>query len=286
MSEVVFTFPGKLGDALHQFPVAYHWAKQQSKKADLWLDKKTCGPLVPLFASQPWVGEVKLMEGVESYNCGGQPFHMNLPTSAFEGHKVYHLGLRAFPARQLTLECLQVSKVPVKVSVEDLANEPSLVVPVPAKYNRLMLHGQACYAHTKNSPTFWKFLAGIRGELERMFDEIVFVGVDRDREVGLRTYPNWHAYDDIGDFAKLAGYIAASRAMIACGSAPVVLAGLLKVPSIRVHDKIANDAPKVIWNNLSPSSINDTEIELRKSWPTFRDKWLVQKSVDAEPATT
>ena len=74
--------------------------------------------------------------------------------------------------------------------------------------------------------------------------------------------------------------------MIGCGSAPIVLAGLLKIPSVRVHDKIASDAPKVIWNNLAPNSINDTEIELRKSWPTFRDRWLAEKSVDAETATT
>lgn len=275
----VFTCPGKMGDALHQTPIAYHWAKQHQAKATFWLDEKTCKPLVPLLEAQPWVESVELKGGVESYHCGGQPFHMNLPTSAFDGHTIYHLGLRGFPARQLTLECLQVSKVPVEVTPDVLATEPSLHAPVLEKKNRLVLHGQPVYAHTRSVPTFWKFLAGIRGELESMFDEIVWVGNERDLEVGKRTYPEWGTFEDEGDFLELARYINGSRCMIGCGSAPIVLPGLLKVPAIRVHDPIANDAPKVIWSNLSHNNINDTEIGLRKEWPLFKAQFLQPQEV-------
>jgi hypothetical protein len=282
----VMTFPGKLGDALHQWPIAYHWAKQSGKSFECWMDEKTCKPLVPLFSAQPNVSAVKLMGGVEHWNCGGQPFHMNLPTSAFEGHVIYHLGLRGFPVRQLTLECLQSARVPVEVTPDTLASEPSIVVPETQQANRVVLHGQAVYAHTRNTPTFWKFLSGIRSELETMFDEIVFVGTEQDREVGLRTYPEWLQFDDQGDFLKLAGHIAGARAMIAVGSSPVVLAGLLKVPAIRVHDPIGENLPKVIWANLGESQLNETEIGLRRAWPKWRDRWLLSLPVDTEQAVS
>ena len=307
---VVFTCPGKMGDALHQLPVVYHWAKASGERAEMWLDKKTCAPLVPLYKAQPWVVKVELLDGVESYNCGGQPFHMNLPTSAFEGHTIYHLGLRSFPVRQLTLECLKVSKVPVEVDPDTLASEVCLVtlpkdcvdiqidpiygptsklgIDVKDLYarpgrvitvdgpRRLILHGQAVYAHTNNSPSFWKFIAGVRAELESLFDEIVFVGSERDLEVGARTYPDWKTFDDGGDFLKLASFIAASKAMIGCGSAPIVLAGLLKVPAIRVHDPIGDNAPKVIWSNMAHNNINCRETELRRTWPHFRNNHLAE----------
>lgn len=308
---VVFTAPGKCGDALHQFPVVHHWAKQSGEQCEIWMDEKTCKPLVPLFEAQPGVSAVKLMGGVENYGCGGQPFHMNLPTSAFEGHTIYHLGLRSFPVRQLTLECLKVSKVPVEVDPDTLAKEPCLTVeprdsvdllvdpiysPVSASRElaakdlyarpgrfiavsgprRLVLHGQSVYAHTNNSPSFWKFIAGVRKELESLFDEIVFVGSERDLEVGARTYPDWKTFDDGGDFLKLASFIAASKAMIGCGSAPIVLAGLLKVPAIRVHDPVGDNAPKVIWSNMAHNNINCTEPELRRTWPHFRNNHLAE----------
>jgi len=276
---VVFTMPGKLGDALHQWPVAYHWAKQHGEKFDLWMDEKTCAPLVPLFQAQPCVNEVKLVGGVENWSCGGQPFHMNLPTSAFSGNTVYHLGLRGFPTRQLTLQCLNDSKVPVEVDVDTLASEPSLVVEPWEPGNRLVVHGQGVCPHNRSTPTMWKFLSGVMTELREMFSEIVFVGSDDDKETARIAYPDCKLFDDGGDFLKLAGLIAGSKAMIGVGSSPIVLAGLLQVPAIRVHDRIGNDAPKVIWNNLGENQINATEPELRTEWPKFRDKWLVKGEV-------
>lgn len=270
MSETVFTFPGKIGDALHQWPVAFHWARQTQRKFTAWLDEKSLKPLVDLFASQPCVDKVEPKPGIENYNCGGQPFHFDLDTKEFKGKTVYHLGLRGFPQVQLTQYCLGTSNVPVTVSPDDLADIPSLTVEAAAKSNRVVLHGQAVYAHTRATPGFWKFIYTIKDDLEARFDEIVFVGTPRDLEVAARTYPQWKTFDDGGSFLNLAEFIAGSELVIGTGSSVVVLPSLLKIPSIRVHDPIG-DAPKAVWENIQRKHLNDTEIELRRSWPLFRD---------------
>lgn len=272
----VMTMPGKLGDAVMQWPVAFHYHKQTGEQVEIWMDEKTCRGLVPLFEAQPAVSEVKLIGGIENYGCGGQPFHFDLPTSAFAGNSVYHLGMRAFPVRQLSLQCLNDCKVPITVSPEDFAETPSLIVADVEHANRLVVHGQSVCPHNGSTPTMWRFLSLVRDELEDLFDEIVFVGSEADREVGLSVYPHWGQYDDGGDFLKLARLIAGSKCMIGVGSSPITIAGALKVPAIRVHDRIGNDAPKVIWNNLGSNQVNDTHIELRKTWPVFRDRWLAQ----------
>lgn len=283
----VFTMPGKMGDAILQFAVVHHYFDQtHDDSIELWLDEQTCKPLVSLFESQPGVRAVKLIAGVENWNCGGQPFHMNLPTSAFSGNTIYHLGLRGFPQRQISLQCLQDCKVPIVVSPEVFAETPYLATGPVATANRLVIHGQAVCPHNRSTPTMWRFLSSIHQDVHELFEEVVFVGSPDDREVGLATYPNWTAFDDGGDFLKLARLIAGSRCMIGVGSAPVTLAGALKVPAVRVHDTIGDGAgaPRVIWDNLGANQLNRTEVELRKDWPAFRDRWL--KGVASENAAT
>ena len=270
----VFTFPGKMGDAILQWPVAFHYAKQTGNKVELWLDETTCKPLVPLFEAQPCVEKVKLVGGVENYNCGGQPFHMNLATSEFNGHTIYHLGMRSFPMRQISLQTLTDSKVPVTVTPEEFAETPSLIVDGVEPANRLVIHGTSICTHNRQTPLMWKFLSSIWAECVGMFDQVVFVGTPDNRETGLREYPNWQEFDDGGDFLKLARLVAGSRLMIGVGSAPITLAGALKVPSIRVPDRIGEDAPRMIWDNLGSNQLNRPDIELRTEWPAFRDKWL------------
>jgi hypothetical protein len=278
MSETVFTFPGKAGDAVHQWPVAWWWAKQTGQKFTCWLDETTCKIVAPLFAAQSCVEKVEYKAGITGWQCGGQPWHFDLPTSEYENRQIFHLGLRTFPARPLTLECLENSKVPVKVDPETLARTPVFDVdPLPKTGRRCVLHGQPVYAHTKSTPGFWKFLAGIYPKLETEFDEVVWVGSARDREVGMRTYPQWKDFDDGGSFLELARMIAGSDLVIGTGSSVVTLAGALKVPCVRVHDPIGDHA-KRIWDNLAYNSINDTEVELRKTWPAFREKFAMPKS--------
>lgn len=287
MSNVVFTFPGKAGDAIHQFPVAYHWAKQHGKRFVAWLDERSCAMVKPLFEAQPCVEAVEFKPGIEGYNCGGQPFHFDLPTADYEGRNIYHLGLRSFPQRQLTLECLATANVPVDVEPETIAEEcPFQAMARPLRVfsgangngehrdgRRLLVHGQGVCPHNRQTPAVWKFLARIHGELDELFDEVCFVGSADDREVGKSVYPHWAEFDDGGDFLRLAEVMAGSQAFIGCGSAPAALAQWMKIPTLRVHDPIGSH-PKVIWSGLGENQANLTEIELRKDWAGWRDRWL------------
>lgn len=277
MSETVFTLPGKCGDALHQWAVAYWWAQETGKTFTVWTDEKTCGGLKNLFESQACCDKVEFKPGIENHMCGGQPWHFNLQTEDFAGRTVYHLGYRGFPVRQLTLESLEHAKISVKIDRRKLAQEPSLKVEAKTS-NLVILHGNPVCPHSRTTPQFWKFLSGIYPELLASFDEIVFVGSVSDREIGVRAYTSCSQFDDGGDWLKLAELVAGSRLVIACGSAVAALGGALKVPTIRVHDPIGGHT-KTIWSNLGDNQINDTEIELRKSWPEFKARWLAREVV-------
>lgn len=269
----IFTFPGKLGDAILQWPIARFWAKQNDSKFTIWADRASCEKLEPLWRSQACVEDVVWREGIEGYQCGGQPWHFGLETKDAIGHTIYHLGMRGFPVRQITLETMANSRVPLHLDYETLASDQWFDMPEKQPVNRLVLHGMAVYPHTKTTPGFWRFICRVRKELESIFDEIVWVGSDRDREVGKRTYPEWGEFCDGGDFKKLAELVWNSRCMIGVGSAPITLAGALKVPGIRVHDPIG-EHPKVIWANLGANQANETERELRTTWPRFRQEFL------------
>lgn len=275
----VFTFPGKSGDAIMQWPVAYQWAKQTKKSFTVWTDERSCKMVAHLFEAQPCVDKVEFKSGIEGYGCGGQPWHFGFGTEDIGDNTVYHLGLRSFPVRQLTLQCLEDSKLPVQIDPSELSREPSLKVGEVEPKNRVVLHGQAVCTHNRQSPQFWKFLFSIYDYLRANFDEIVFVGDERDREVALRTYPTATTFDDGGNFLPLAKLIAGSRLLIGTGSSVVTLGGALKIPTIRVHDQIGNH-PKVIWSNLGDNQLNEPEIELRSAWPKFRKKWLESSMVE------
>lgn len=268
-----FTCPGKQGDAMLQWPVAYQFCKQTQTRCDVWLDENTCKALVPLFESQACVDEVKLIKGVENWSCGGQPWHFDLPTSAHKDRTIYHLGFRGFPSRQITLETAENVKLPIKIDRSALESEPAFLFDGIEPKRRLLLHGQPVYGHTKTTPGFWKFLAGISRELPDLFDEIVWIGSDRDREVGTRTYPDWKDFDDHGSFLEVARLMAGSACVIACGSSMAAMAQVLKIPCVRVHDPIG-DNPKVVWSGLGENQLNDTELGLRTAWPAWRDQWL------------
>lgn len=279
MSDTVFTFPGKTGDAILQFPIAYQWHKHTGKNFSCWLDETTCKMVKPLFESQPFVDSVEMKSGIENWSCGGQPWHFNLKTSDIKGKTVYHLGMRSFPVRQITLDVLEGANLPMNIDREALANEPCFELGEIEKKNRVVLHGTPVCVHNKTTPQFWKFLAPIYPWLEANFDEILFVGSDRDREVGIRTYPSAGEYNDEGNFLTLARLIAGSRLVLGCGSCVVTIGGALKIPTVRVHDPIGQH-PKVIWSQLGDNQLNCTEAELRTEWPEFRDKYLMKSEAE------
>jgi len=276
-----FTCPGKCGDALHQWPIAYWWHREQGETFDLWLDQKTCAPLLPLFSVQPGVRSVELVPGIESWPMGGQPWHFNLEPEQHQDRLFVHLGMRSFPNRQITLHAREQAAVQIAVSQNDLAETPNIELGEVAKARRVVIHGTAICTHNKQTPDLWRFIASIRGWLEQRFPEgIVFVGSESDRATGLRTYPGWSEFDDQGDFLTLARCLAGSELVIGCGSVVAALAGQIKVPCVRVHDDIGG-APKVIWSNLGNNQLNATELELRTEWPAYRDRFLGEDHVPA-----
>jgi hypothetical protein len=270
----IWTMPGKLGDAILQFPVARQWSRQTGKKFTLWLDEKTLKPLERLFASQDCVECVEFKPGIASYHIGGQPWHFDLKTEDTLDHVVYHLGFRQFPDRQITLQT--ALDVPVHIDVKQLS-QPALIIPDPLPGNRVVLHATFT-THQSGTPKFWRFLRDIKADLEEMFDEVIFVGTADERARAMELYPGgtcgpecvWGEFDDHGDFYELARLLAGSRLVIGPGSCGVALASVLGVPAIRVHDPIG-EAPRIIWSGLGPNQWNEEEKDLRRLWPGIKE---------------
>lgn len=276
MKRLTFSMPGKIGDALLQWPVAYHYARERNSTFDLWLDEKTLKPLVPLFLSQPCVTDCITAPGIEHWQCGGQPWDFGLKTEDHLEREFVHLGMREFPQRQITLQTLENARFDLER--EPLSQEPSIFVRDPMTANRVVLHGTFT-THSSGTPGFWKLIHRIQSELKEMFEEIVFVGDPEERKRALEIYPDAKDFDDQGDFYRLAQLIAGSRLVIGAGSSVVALAGTLKIPCVRVHDEIGNH-PRVLWSNLGPGQINETELELRKGrWEEFKDKHFQPKVI-------
>lgn len=276
MKTTVASFPGKIGDALLQWPVMYQWAKKTGKQFECWLDENSLKPLVPLFEAQPCVSKVKLIPGIKHWRLGGQPFDFGLTTEDHLEHEIYHMGFRRFPDRAITLQTLEA--LPFDLDRDALAQGPSLFVDRPYEGNRVVLHG-TFQAHMTGVPNFWRFLNRVRPDLAQWFDQLVFVGTPAERERAMELYGKptderikpvfpgeWRDFDDKGDFYELAKLVAGSTMVIGAGSCVVALAGALKIPSLRVHDPIG-DAPRVIWSNLGPLQFNETERDLREIWP-------------------
>jgi hypothetical protein len=264
-----FYFPGKAGDALLQWPVAYHWAKQNEQRIEVWLDRKSCSCLESLFRAQPVVADVRLFDHSENYSCGGQPWAGKFTTADHIEHKIVPMGLHTFPQRQITMETLQ--NVPLHVDSKDFATEPVFQRSGLPALSRCVLHG-TFQTHMGAVPGFWRFLNRAAPDLIERFDEIAFVGSPDERERAAQLYPKFTVFDDGNDFLKLAEYLDRAQLVIGAGSSVVALAGALKVPAVRVHDPIG-DAPKVIWSNLGDNQLNETEADLRRSFPPFMDRW-------------
>ena len=268
----IFTFPGKIGDALLEWPIAAAWHKQTGKPYSVWMDKKTCKPLVNLIVSQPGVEEVKLIDGIENYGCGGQPYHFNMGTEDYGDNTVYHLGMHALPERQITLQTALSSKVPL--DTDGIKWNPSLTVKAGKAQDRVVIHGQALCPHTNSVPSVWRFVNRIRETLESTFAQIYLVGTKDDLEAGRQVLPDANTFDDEGDMLPTADLISNSRMVIGAGSSIAALAGALGVPCVRVHDNIGT-LPKSIWSNLGANQLNATEIELRSEFPEWFDKCVV-----------
>jgi len=88
------------------------------------------------------------------------------------------------------------------------------------------------------------------------FEKLVFIGSTEDLSIpknmhDLQIMP----FDDRGDLSKTAKLMSESRLVIGHGSSMVALAGILGVPSIRIHDTIG-DFPMEVFSNLGPKHVN------------------------------
>ena len=268
---MVFTCPGKLGDACLQLPVARRWCLENETKCAVWADQGTCKSLIPLLESQSWVSATRLLPGIQHYRCGGQPWDFGFQVADHLDNEIVHLGFRSFPQLQITLQTLQ--DVPLNIDGSELATQETFEIDGVIESNRLILHG-TFQAPMSGTPGFWRFLGDRRKELEGLFEEIVFVGSPNERKRALEVYPEWTAFDDNGSFLDLARLMKGSRAVIGAGSSNVALASVLHVPCIRVHDDIGG-LPWVIWSGLGDNQLNETERDLREAWSAWRDAWIL-----------
>lgn len=275
MSKVLFTLPGKIGDAFHQYPIAYHWHLKHQEKFHLGLDMNMLAPLAPLFAAQEAVEKVWQLPGIESYHMGGQPFDFGFPHEAYKvWDKVYHLGFRAPAEKPITLATRDLVDYPI--NTKKLKEVRTLFGSRPPQpRNLLLLHGSRheMYGET---PLFWKAIVDTWDLLVDEFDEIFFIGTSADRRIA-RRWADAEEFDDAGDWLKLVDFMQDARLVMGGGSSMVSLAGALKVPSIRIHDPMPGWRPEVFTNfgpyqwNLEPMPDYRAKIEsiltiLEKSW--------------------
>lgn len=268
-----FWFPGRAGDTLLQAPVAAQWLKDHNEQAEMWLDSGSCSKLADLFVAQSWVSKVELKGPSDTYTCGGQPWHGKFTTEEHVAYEIVPMGMRQFPARQITLQT--ALDCPLKVETARLATEPAFDVGPVEKANRVVLHG-TFQSHMSGAPRFWRVLRDIRHDLEETFDEVVFCGTPDERGRARELYPGdtcgpscvWADFDDHGSFLELARFFSGSRMVIGAGSSGAALGSVLKVPTLRIHDSIGEVA-KSVWSGLGKNQWNETELELRAKWPAI-----------------
>lgn len=244
MSKVVFTFPGKLGDFFHQWPIAYHYGKMFGD-FHVGLDQRLLKPIAGLVARQPHVEHVWLLPGIEHYQIGGQPFDFGMPYQEYKHwDKVYHLGFRDAPEKPITLQCREY--VDFKIPTKALKRECTLVGErEPRPRNLLLLHGRR-YDMYGEFPNFWHALWESWDLLKAEFDEIEWIGLPEEKRISDKF--GGTDFDDGGDWVKLVDEMRDARLVMGVGGAMVALAGALKVPSIRIHDPVLGFREEVFAN--------------------------------------
>jgi hypothetical protein len=254
MAKTLVTFPGKLGDALAQWPPAYQWAKATGEKFDVMIDERIAR-IRPLLEVQPCVESVVVVRRVRNVLCGGQPWHMDLTVAEHERWpQVFHMGLRRMPEKMLTLQAAE--NIPISFD-EATLSEQSLFVGPRETTNTLVVHGTSwCHYNIRIRPRVWDVLAHLRPWIEERFTRVQFVGKPDEMLEMMEIY-GWpqEMFSDIGLLAT-AGIMNNAAFVIGAGSMGVVLAACLAVPSLRVHDPILGDEDFTLWSNVGKAHAN------------------------------
>jgi hypothetical protein len=243
VSDVLFTFPGKLGDTLFQWPVARKWAEENGTQIDVGLDKSAWA-LEPILRKQAVVADVILLSGVTDYFCGGQPWHFGWKQDQRGYREVFHLGFRDFPHKGLLRNTYEL--VPLKASYEELAELPSLdpFWIKPEGPLTCILHG------TKTRPRFLTAFLRAMGTkiLTSGFDRLFWAGSsDEWPWPNAVTLPPPPLERVVEEMTRCAFVFGASSGIVA-------LAGAMKAPCLRVGEPALR--PDWIWKNTGPNQWN------------------------------
>lgn len=271
--KTLWTFPGKIGDTLLQWPVAMHWALKHGEKIDVRISEGV-EPIGNLLASQSVVNDLKVATGrIISYNCGGQPWDFDYkPEDTTEYEQVFHCGFRRFPDKQITLFTRDALSLQEDL-VDGLFGYQTILAGQVDPKRRLVIHGRRI-SQSGGDCLFWGVMKNLlaNGIADR-FDEIVAVGT-RDERLDARSRLNVQStWADNGDWSALALYLANSALLIDAGTGVAALAGAVGTPCIRIHDPIGLQ-PKTIWSNPQYNQLNFAEGELLSDIWNYIDTWV------------
>jgi hypothetical protein len=242
-SNVLFTFPGKMGDCLHQWPVARAWAAEHDQQISVGIDRSV-RPIADLLRSQACVKEVIELEGVSGYDVGGQPFDFGWGTEPRGWDEVFHLGFREFPEKGLLRATYDL--LPLRTSFDEIANVPSVE---PFWSGVSDESSRTCVLHgTKTRPRYYASLIRATPILSRAFSRIFWAGSPSD-------WPFRSAWNGPPpEMGRVIQEMKTCALVFGCSSSIVSLANAMKAPCLRVGEPTL--LPDSVWRNTGPRQWN------------------------------
>lgn len=272
---VLITLPGKIGDALLQWPCVYHWNRETGRRCVLGMPPEL-RVLDPLFRVQPAVEEIVFLEGIQHFGLGGQPYDFGLRgDQTARWGAVYHLGFRAFPDRPVPVVTRKY--LDFKASDEALCHEPSLRAPEPRKD----LGSNFAVLHALYNSALLRTVRDLREDLEACFDRIYLVGLPKEQaffQRGLQGLDGtlsdtWVAYPDTPSYLEVANLLAAARVTLDATSSIACLANALKVPCLVAHHQRHIGTA---FHNTGPGQVNldyrSAPAEVRRALQRFTEE--------------
>jgi hypothetical protein len=241
-----FTFPGRMGDLLMQWPVAYQWHKKTGEQFRVVTCEHWNMPrMLPLLETQKCVAEVTVMSGIiNDDSCGGQPWHFNLK----EDPDYFHMGYQDRPNMQLTDFTLKY--FPEPLDRDAVLNEASLDMGERNPQNY-------CVFFAKPHQN-WETALELMQKVTDRFDKVYVIGLPEDLSYICQNVPDtcwqkWHNVDSkTPDLLSDARLIRDARVVITINSLVPTISNVLKVPTVVVH----RAQPFQTYSNTGPNQFN------------------------------